>query len=1262
MSDLATDSLASLGYVGEAAVEMLPKYLDKAAFSANHANTDIQQLMEAIVKVGGQVDNLNVGIDEASTMIGILGNRGVKAAEAGTSLNSILINMTKDTGEASEAMKELGVSYFDSKGNIKDVETVMVELGKALVNLENDGRRVQLVNMLGGKVQAKTIQKLLQGMIDETGNLSKEYLELKAEIEKAPDMKALETMSKTMTDTLSGDFKLLKSAISGLFETMFDELEPQLRETTQKVTEFVSKITEKFKNLSPEMQMFIFKVAAALAVLPPLMIGIGSVGNGFAKLGKGVNEVCSFFGLFQSTAGATSGATSFLSSKFSLLGLSVSGSALVITAAIAAFIGIIAVIGENENALSWLQEKWGTFGTVVGGVCEFVAGAVQMTFGNVLILIKGVGSSIGKILTGKFHEIGDVWDETWANMKANTKKAASNLTAESTLAISMLREATTNEVATMQNVIANSYNTLTKTNKDNLNSSAQELQGYISGLSNDTITMLKGTSDTMAILFNSINTNMDPTAMLNTLKGNLDVLLQSGKLSAEELQSDFAKAADLMAKNVSDGFARTKNQADLVLGELQKVTTKSFSGVTESVSNLIKEMDQGTVNSLKSLGGQWSKVFEGLENTANLSSQEITRKITENLDKLGIKTPEGILQLSETLQKELDQIGAASEKSSQKSVEAIKKQIEQDGKATQEIMKALQETTTKNVNELHTKITEGVKTMSLETAQNLATGSETWGAILKGAFDESGNLSDGFAKTIKENIGKINLSTPEQIREFATALELGLVDANVKATTESSNLKNNVVNETKQMVTDTVGIGEEISKNITPANMNEDVINALKNAQVGISTQKGPVSDEAKGVGKEAKDKFKGELENMGSVNLPDGVINGEQVKSEMNKAGNLAVDSFVTTWDNGSSKITNATNTTFEATGNTAEKAFSKIGNSSQVATKNLSTLNEMANKCKSSLGNVQNVNFNNVTSGASTLRKTLVEINTVAIRATTTLKGVANVKVNSLINGLKNSTTHLNNISTKAKVAQSNLTSVSKVSFSANHKGLDTTIKKLDNITKASLKVKSALMAFISLSLSGLASNLDNIKNRLTNISSTASNTRTSLASINSVGLGGIISQLGSLNSAINSVRNNAASARATVSSLSSAKAASMTEFDYQIPAYPGDMSDVSFENTSARFGNIDLTNYKTSGGYYSPRSMSKNAVTITKEDNNEDLIKGLLQQNQLLMQILSRNNDINVNLDVDGRTIAKTTARYMNTEIENFNKRKSRLGGRF
>ena len=86
------------------------------------------------------------------------------------------------------------------------------------------------------------------------------------------------------------------------------------------------------------------------------------------------------------------------------------------------------------------------------------------------------------------------------------------------------------------------------------------------------------------------------------------------------------------------------------------------------------------------------------------------------------------------------------------------------------------------------------------------------------------------------------------------------------------------------------------------------------------------------------------------------------------------------------------------------------------------------------------------------------------------------------------------------------------------------------------------------------------------------------------------------------------------------------------------------------------FSLDNYKTNGGFYSPNSVK---ISKTAGNDNSSLLQALLQQNQLLMQILT-NNTIEVGVNVDGRTIARASAKYMESEISTLTKRKNRLGG--
>lgn len=291
-SDLATDSIASLGFVGADAVKALPDYLDKVAMASTKSNTSIEQMMQAYIKVGGQLDTMNIGLDTSASMLGVLANRGIKAESAGNSLNSILINMTKESGQSADAMQLLSdrLGYtnnlmFDSEGNMRNIEDCFLDMSKAMEGMTQQ-EKINIINMIGGKTQAKTLQKLMQGMITDTGELSSEYLELKKNIESAPDMNALEEMAKIMTDNLGGDVKILKSQIEESFLTIFDTLEPRLRDFVQNLTKKIEEFTEWFIKLDEPMQNFILGFSAFLVIAPPILMAIGAMASGIGAIAE----------------------------------------------------------------------------------------------------------------------------------------------------------------------------------------------------------------------------------------------------------------------------------------------------------------------------------------------------------------------------------------------------------------------------------------------------------------------------------------------------------------------------------------------------------------------------------------------------------------------------------------------------------------------------------------------------------------------------------------------------------------------------------------------------------------------------------------------------------------------------------------------------------------------------------------------------------------------------------------------------------------
>ncbi len=215
-SDLVTDSMSSLG-IG---ADELQGYLDKVAKTAASSNTDIDALMEAFLECGGTVNRLKMPLSEASSLLGALANRGVKGSEAGIALNSILINLTAVSGQAAKAMKELGLSAYDSNHNFRGYAVVLEDLYHKIKDMDDEKQNYYL-SSIGMKTRINDLQKLLMG-------ISGEYEELKEKVEDSDG--ALERMARTMQDNLKGSITRFQSALEGVKLTLGEELEPYLRD------------------------------------------------------------------------------------------------------------------------------------------------------------------------------------------------------------------------------------------------------------------------------------------------------------------------------------------------------------------------------------------------------------------------------------------------------------------------------------------------------------------------------------------------------------------------------------------------------------------------------------------------------------------------------------------------------------------------------------------------------------------------------------------------------------------------------------------------------------------------------------------------------------------------------------------------------------------------------------------------------------------------------------------------------------------------
>ena len=80
------------------------------AFTASRTNTSIQQLGEAMKFVGPVAGALGIDVKETSVALGILGNSGLQASLAGTSLRRVMSGLLNPSKEAKKVFASMGVT------------------------------------------------------------------------------------------------------------------------------------------------------------------------------------------------------------------------------------------------------------------------------------------------------------------------------------------------------------------------------------------------------------------------------------------------------------------------------------------------------------------------------------------------------------------------------------------------------------------------------------------------------------------------------------------------------------------------------------------------------------------------------------------------------------------------------------------------------------------------------------------------------------------------------------------------------------------------------------------------------------------------------------------------------------------------------------------------------------------------------------------------------------------------------------------------
>lgn len=222
-SDIVTDALTAFNMKAEEA----GRFSDVLAAAASNANTTVSGMGETFKYAGSMAGALGYSIEDVALMTGLMANSGIKSTMAGTALNSIFTRLSTNTNGAADAISDLGIEFFTSEGNARDLSDVIGELRAATANMTAE-QKSNLANTIAGTQAQKGLLAVL--------NASEEdYNKLADAINNADGAAA--QMSETMLDNLQGSITLLQSAVDGVKISFGERLSPYVRSLADWLTD-----------------------------------------------------------------------------------------------------------------------------------------------------------------------------------------------------------------------------------------------------------------------------------------------------------------------------------------------------------------------------------------------------------------------------------------------------------------------------------------------------------------------------------------------------------------------------------------------------------------------------------------------------------------------------------------------------------------------------------------------------------------------------------------------------------------------------------------------------------------------------------------------------------------------------------------------------------------------------------------------------------------------------------------------------------------
>ena len=461
-------------------------------FAKVAANTALQNmdLADALSYVGVSAATNGLTFEETAAALGVMADAGLRSEQSGRYLNMALTKMAKPTKEARILMDELGISFFDSEGNMKTLSENVDMLREAFADLTPEQRQFALATLFGQEA-GRGMNALIEEGTGKLEWLTDELINSEG---------AAEDMADTINSGLSGAMEKMMEAITNALATIGEVLEP----TLLKWAESIENLMEKFNELDPTVQESIVQILALVAAIGPLLTIFSFLISPIVKVGGALKTLIGFlisnpWVLFAAAAVAAvvlivqnwEGIAEFFSNLWETIKTSASELWESITSKFSEGAAKLKenweqikenAIQSNEEMKAKLESIWEGIKTAISTAWENIKTQAQSDWNAIKSTLEGIWNNIKTAATTAFNNIKDAISKAWENVKSKSSEIWNSIKTSVETIWNNLKTSATSKFNEIKEAISKAWENVKSKTTETWNNIKQEITNAVENI------------------------------------------------------------------------------------------------------------------------------------------------------------------------------------------------------------------------------------------------------------------------------------------------------------------------------------------------------------------------------------------------------------------------------------------------------------------------------------------------------------------------------------------------------------------------------------------------------------------------------------------------------------------------------------------------------------------------------------------------------------------------------------------------------------